>query len=96
MVIIYALFRYYQALKVLEELEHTYLMHVDKYRFTQNLQKALAPVREQIKEKSFSEFTDFLENIRKVSGMFMFIYMVYVCLFVIYLFIYCLFTYLSI
>ncbi|VDN58698.1 unnamed protein product [Dracunculus medinensis] len=59
--------KYYQALKVLEELEHTYLMHVDKYRFTQNLQKALAPVREQIKEKSFSEFTDFLENIRKVS-----------------------------
>uniref|UniRef100_A0A915BPH7 Exocyst complex component n=2 Tax=Parascaris univalens TaxID=6257 RepID=A0A915BPH7_PARUN len=60
--------KYYQALKVLEELEHTYLVHVDKYRFTQSLQKSMAPIREQIKEKSFSEFTDFLENIRKVSG----------------------------
>ncbi|VDK43756.1 unnamed protein product [Anisakis simplex] len=59
--------KYYQALKVLEELEHTYLVHVDKYRFTQSLYKSMAPIREQIKEKSFSEFTDFLENIRKVS-----------------------------
>ncbi|VDN34027.1 unnamed protein product [Gongylonema pulchrum] len=61
-------YRYYQALKVLEELEHTYMVHVDNYRFTQALKKSLFPIREQIKEKSFSEFTDFLENIRKVSG----------------------------
>lgn len=53
---------------MLEELEHTYMVHVDKYRFTQTLKKSLVPIQEQIKEKSFSEFTDFLENIRKVSG----------------------------
>ncbi|KAL3981604.1 Exocyst complex subunit Sec15-like family protein [Acanthocheilonema viteae] len=60
--------KFYQALKVLEELEHTYMVHVDNYRFTQTLKKSLLPIREQIKEKSFSEFTDFLEDIRKVSG----------------------------
>ncbi|MFH4980881.1 hypothetical protein AB6A40_007590 [Gnathostoma spinigerum] len=60
--------KFYQALKILEELEHTYLAHIDKYRFTQSLQKSMAPIREQIKERTFSEFTDFLENIRKVSG----------------------------
>ncbi|VDN08177.1 unnamed protein product [Thelazia callipaeda] len=60
--------KFYQALKVLEELEHTYMVHVNNYRFTQTLKKSLFPIRELIKEKSFSEFTDFLENIRKVSG----------------------------
>uniref|UniRef100_A0A0N5ALF3 Exocyst complex component n=1 Tax=Syphacia muris TaxID=451379 RepID=A0A0N5ALF3_9BILA len=60
--------KYYQALKVLEELEHTYLAHAEKYRFFQSLQKAMEPIREQIKERTFSEFTDFLENISKVSG----------------------------
>lgn len=29
--------------------------------------KMLGPVREQIKEKSYSELTDFLENLQKVS-----------------------------
>lgn len=46
------------------------MVHVDNYRFTQALKKSLLPIREQIKEKSFSEFTDFLEDIRKVSGQF--------------------------
>lgn len=48
-----AAFRYYQALKVLEELEHTHLALVEKYRFTQILAKTMAPVRNEIKAKVF-------------------------------------------
>jgi hypothetical protein len=58
---------YYPALKTLEQLEHTYLPQVQKYRFTQKLCESVGKMRERIKEASFSEFTDFLENIRKVS-----------------------------
>ncbi|VDK63661.1 unnamed protein product [Cylicostephanus goldi] len=43
--------KYYQALKVLEELEHTHLALVEKYRFTQILAKTMAPVRNEIKAK---------------------------------------------
>ncbi|CAB3400449.1 unnamed protein product [Caenorhabditis bovis] len=60
--------KYYQALKVLEELEHTHLALIEKYRFTQVLAKSMAPVRLEIKEKAYSEFKDFLENIKKVAG----------------------------
>lgn len=60
--------KYYQALKTLEELEHTHLALVEKYRFTQVLAKSMAPVRLEIKEKAYSEFKDFLENIKKVAG----------------------------
>uniref|UniRef100_A0A914CIF4 Exocyst complex component 6 n=1 Tax=Acrobeloides nanus TaxID=290746 RepID=A0A914CIF4_9BILA len=59
--------KYYQALKVLEELEHTYLSHIQKYRFTQSLAKSMAPIRDQIREKSYSELTDFLESLQKIS-----------------------------
>ncbi|CAJ0608267.1 unnamed protein product [Cylicocyclus nassatus] len=59
--------KYYQALKVLEELEHTHLALVEKYRFTQILAKTMAPVRNEIKAKAYSEFKDFLENVKKVA-----------------------------
>uniref|UniRef100_A0AC35TTS5 Exocyst complex component 6 n=1 Tax=Rhabditophanes sp. KR3021 TaxID=114890 RepID=A0AC35TTS5_9BILA len=59
--------KYYQALKVLEEMEHTYGDQLQKYRFTVSLAKTFPSIRKQIKDKSFSEFTDFLEMIRQVS-----------------------------
>ncbi|TKR80500.1 hypothetical protein L596_014567 [Steinernema carpocapsae] len=59
--------KYYLALKVLEELDHTYLNHVDKYRFTQTLANSMRPIREEIRLKTFDEFKDFLANIRRVS-----------------------------
>ncbi|WKX95838.1 hypothetical protein Q1695_012353 [Nippostrongylus brasiliensis] len=59
--------KYYQALKVLEELEHTHLALVEKYRFTQILGKTMSPVRNEIKAKAYSEFKDFLENVKKVA-----------------------------
>uniref|UniRef100_A0A0K0D5Z7 Exocyst complex component 6B n=1 Tax=Angiostrongylus cantonensis TaxID=6313 RepID=A0A0K0D5Z7_ANGCA len=80
--------KYYQALKVLEELEHTHLALVEKYRFTQILAKTMSPVRSEIKARvqflfdrlfpdcvylqcirfqAYSEFKDFLENIKKVA-----------------------------
>ncbi|KAF8363690.1 sec-15, partial [Pristionchus pacificus] len=59
--------KYYQALKVLEELEHTHFKLIEQYRFTQDLSKSMDPLREEIKEKAYSEFKDFLENIKKVA-----------------------------
>ncbi|EGT41417.1 hypothetical protein CAEBREN_06358 [Caenorhabditis brenneri] len=43
----------------------TNLALVEKYRFTQVLAKSMTPVRLEIKKKAYSEFKDFLENIKK-------------------------------
>ncbi len=55
---------YYSALKTLEQLEHTYLPQVSKYRFAQKLMEDVNDTRERIKESSFSLLTDFLEHLR--------------------------------
>lgn len=60
--------RYYPALKTLEQLEHTYFPHLQQYRFVQLLINQIDQIREEIKTESYTEFKDFLENIRKVSG----------------------------
>ncbi|GMT35890.1 hypothetical protein PFISCL1PPCAC_27187, partial [Pristionchus fissidentatus] len=59
--------KYYQALKVLEELEHTHFKLIEQYRFTGDLSNSLNPVRKQIEDKAYSEFKDFLEIIKKVA-----------------------------
>merc|ERR550534_830561 len=60
--------RYYAALKTLEQLEHTYLPHVSKYRFSQVMTEAIPELRLGIKDASMSDLKDFLENIRKHQG----------------------------
>ncbi|CAD5229233.1 unnamed protein product [Bursaphelenchus okinawaensis] len=60
--------KYLPALKVLEELEHNYIPHVNKYRFTQSLSKSVLPIRQQIRDNSYSELKDFLESVQKVCG----------------------------
>ncbi|KAI1724168.1 exocyst complex subunit sec15-like domain-containing protein [Ditylenchus destructor] len=60
--------KYLQALKVLEDLEHNYLGELQKYRFAHFLTQSIGPTRDQIREKSYSELTDFLENLQKISG----------------------------
>jgi hypothetical protein len=64
----YTIFRYLQALKILEELEHNYFPNIHKYRFTQTLAKNVLPIRKQIRDDSYSELTDFLEKLQKISG----------------------------
>lgn len=59
--------KYLQALKVLEELEHNYMDQLQKYRFAHSLQDSIGPMRDQIRERSYSELTDFLENLQQVS-----------------------------
>lgn len=49
-------------------MEHTYLPRVERYRFALKMKDNIVQYREKIKESSFSEFTDFLENIRKVTA----------------------------
>ncbi|KAH7732234.1 CRE-SEC-15 protein [Aphelenchoides avenae] len=61
--------KYLPALKILKELELNYSTEINKYRFTQSLAKSMGPIRDQIREKSYSELTDFLENLQKVSRM---------------------------
>ncbi|KAI1303067.1 Exocyst complex component 6B [Halotydeus destructor] len=59
--------KYYPALKTLEQLEHTYLPRVSKYRFAQAMCVKIPLIREQIKDASMKGLKDFLENVRKLS-----------------------------
>ncbi|CDW53146.1 exocyst complex component 6 [Trichuris trichiura] len=59
--------KYYPALRTLEQLEHTYLPRVSRYRFGEAMEGSIRGIREKIKDASFNELTDFLENIRAVS-----------------------------
>lgn len=60
-------YRYYPALKTLEQLENIHLPSISHYRFSEHMKKSLAKVRESIKEASMSDLKDFLESIRKYS-----------------------------
>ena len=57
------IFRYLPALKIVEDLEYNYTNQMHKYRFMNEFSKALKPLRDQIREQSYSELTDFLENL---------------------------------
>ncbi|KAJ8264419.1 hypothetical protein GJAV_G00148940 [Gymnothorax javanicus] len=59
--------RYYAALKMMEQLENTYIPRVGQYRFCQIMAETLPKLREEIKEISMSDLKDFLESIRKHS-----------------------------
>ena len=59
--------RYYPALKTLEQLEHTYLPRVKRYRFCEEMADNIPKLREGIKDASMSDLKDFLESIRKHS-----------------------------
>lgn len=59
--------RYYPALKTLEQLEHTYLPRIKRFRFAEIMQESIPVLREHIKEASLADLRDFLEKIRKVS-----------------------------
>uniref|UniRef100_A0A8C1K6H1 Exocyst complex component n=1 Tax=Cyprinus carpio TaxID=7962 RepID=A0A8C1K6H1_CYPCA len=61
------LFRYYSALKTMEQLENIYIPRVSQYRFCQIMAETLPKLREEIKEISMSDLKDFLESIRKHS-----------------------------
>ncbi|XP_023239955.1 exocyst complex component 6B-like isoform X3 [Centruroides sculpturatus] len=60
--------RYYPALKTLEQLEHTFLPRVSRYRFAHTMRSTIPRHREHIKEASISDLKDFLENIREESA----------------------------
>ncbi|XP_071949285.1 exocyst complex component 6B-like isoform X1 [Antedon mediterranea] len=59
--------RYYPALKTLEQLEHTYLPRVQRYRFAEDMAENIPKLRNNIKEASMIDLKDFLESIRKNS-----------------------------
>ncbi|RNA09952.1 exocyst complex component 6B [Brachionus plicatilis] len=55
---------YYQALKLLEELENNYLPMVKNYRFAQSIHQSLPLFKHQIKDETISDLKDFLETLR--------------------------------
>ncbi|XP_076812574.1 exocyst complex component 6B-like isoform X2 [Clavelina lepadiformis] len=59
--------RYYSALKTLEQLEHTALPSVYRYRFCEIMLENIPKIREEIKGVSMSELKDFLEKVRQNS-----------------------------
>ncbi|XP_018403638.1 PREDICTED: exocyst complex component 6 [Cyphomyrmex costatus] len=61
--------RYYPALKTLEQLEHHDLPKVTNYRFSSQITQQIPQLRENIKDASMSDLTDFLESVRKHSPM---------------------------
>lgn len=60
-------FRYYPALKTLEQLEQVHLPQIANYRFSLKMRESIPHLRESIKEAAMSDLKDFLENIRKFS-----------------------------
>ncbi|GMR61873.1 hypothetical protein PMAYCL1PPCAC_32068, partial [Pristionchus mayeri] len=60
--------KYYQALKVLEELEHTHFKLIGQYKLAKDLAQNMDPLRKEIEKKAYSEFKDFLEAIAKAAG----------------------------
>lgn len=60
-------YRYYPALKTLEQLEHVHLPAIANYRFSLQIRENIPQLRDKIKEAAMSDLKDFLENIRKFS-----------------------------
>lgn len=58
---------YYSAIKILGQLEHTYLPPVSNYSFASIMTQHIPKIREKIKEDSRSDLKDFLNDIREHS-----------------------------
>uniref|UniRef100_A0A6Q2XNF1 Exocyst complex component n=1 Tax=Esox lucius TaxID=8010 RepID=A0A6Q2XNF1_ESOLU len=61
-------FRYYPALRTLEQLEQTCLPRAGQYRFCSIMAENIPRVRTLIKDTAMSQLRDFLESIRKHSN----------------------------
>lgn len=51
---------------MLEDLEHNYLGELQQYRFAHSLAQSVEPIRDQIRENSYSELKDFLEGLQTI------------------------------
>lgn len=58
---------YYQALKLLEELEVNYLPVVRHYRFSKSIQESIPVFKEEIRTETITELKNFLESLRVQS-----------------------------
>ena len=47
--------RYYPALKTLEQLEHTYLRRIKRFRFAEIMKNSIPVFRDKIKEASMAD-----------------------------------------
>lgn len=55
---------YYQALKLLEDLEINYLPIVKHYRFSRSIHQSIPLFKETIKKETLTDLKDFLESLR--------------------------------
>ena len=58
---------YYQALKLLEDLEINYLPMVKHYRFSQSIHQSIPIFKEEIKSETIADLKNFLESVRVLS-----------------------------
>ncbi len=58
---------YYQALKLLEDLEINYLPMVKHYRFSQSIHQSIPLFKEEIKSETIADLKNFLESVRVLS-----------------------------
>lgn len=58
---------YYQALKLLEDLEVNFLPVVRKYRFSKAIQESIPLFKEEIKTETIADLKDFLEKLKNQS-----------------------------
>jgi hypothetical protein len=55
---------YYQALKLLEDLENNYLPIVKHYRFSKSMHQSIPIFKEEIKSETVTDLKNFLETVR--------------------------------
>lgn len=60
-------YRYYPALKTLDQLEHVLLPRVGPYKWCAQISADIPRLRQAIQDASMADLRDFLENIRKLS-----------------------------
>ena len=58
--------KFYSALKIMGQIEHTHLSQVEQFKFAKNIQNQFPIIKEQIIKTIQVELKDFLENIQVI------------------------------
>ncbi|GMR61536.1 hypothetical protein PMAYCL1PPCAC_31731 [Pristionchus mayeri] len=59
--------KYYEALQMIDELEHAHLKFIEQYKLVKDLAKNMDSMRKEIEKKAYSEFNYFLEAIKTAA-----------------------------
>ena len=62
--------KFYSALKIMGQIEHTHLSQVEQFKFAKNIQNQFPIIKDQIIKTIQVELKDFLENIQVILACF--------------------------